>query len=122
MTLMTYGDSSLVLEAGGYWSLQSPTRALGIQRSAGRPPVSVRKPISVLHEPFRLEVTTDPNLHQIVVLWFGTYFITHYIAGPGPPVVHSTPTSSDGPLPEVTVARSRVSSGMSLCRSLQRGA
>ena len=121
VTLLTYGDSSLVLKPAGtgYFKVQLEHSGSAISWPST---VSVRKPISVLHEPFQLEVTTDPNLHQIVVLWFGTYFITHYIAGPGPPVVQSTPRSSGGPLPEVTVVGSRGSSSMSLCRSLQRGA
>ena len=82
---------------------------------------SARKPISILHEPFQFQVTTDPNLHQIKILWFGTYFISHFIAGSGPPVVQVTPKSPDGQLPEVTVAKQPVDSSLSLCRNLQRG-
>ena len=74
----------------------------------------------MLHEPFRIDVTTDPNLHQIQVTWYGDYFLTHFIAGSGPPVVLATPTTG-GPLPEVTVAEKPVSSSMGLCQSLQGG-
>ena len=121
VTLMTYGASRLVLEPAG-------TGFFRVQLENSGSPItwpstaSVRKPISVLHEPFQLEVTTDPNLHQMVVLWFGTYFITHFIAGPGPQVVHDTQTEPGGQLPEVSVVGKPVSSSMSLCRSLQRGA
>jgi hypothetical protein len=120
VTLMTYGASSLVLEPDGkgYFIVQLKHSGSSI----GWPSTySQRKPISILHEPFQLEVTTDPNLHQILVLWFGTYFITHYIAGPGPAVVHTTPATSDGSLSQVTVTEKPYSSSMSLCRSLQRG-
>jgi hypothetical protein len=81
------------------------------------------KPIYSLHYPFQIRVTTDPNLHQINITWYGTYLVTHYIAGTGPPVVHPTPKATNGSLPEVTVTEQPVSSssGMSLCRSLQRG-
>jgi hypothetical protein len=120
VTLMSYGASSLVLEprGKGWFVVQLEHSGSSISWPST---YSVRKPISVLHEPFQLQVTTDPNLHQIVVLWFGTYFITHYIAGSGPPVVHTTPTASQGSAPEVTVAEKPVSSSLSLCRSLQRG-
>jgi hypothetical protein len=121
VTLMSYGDSRLVLEPAGPGHFR-----VNLEHSGTSIPWpqtnSVRKPISVLHEPFQLTVTADPNLHQIVVLWFGTYFISHYIGGTGPPVVHATPKDSGAPLPEVSVADKPYSSSMSLCRSLQRGA
>ena len=80
------------------------------------------KPISALHEPFRIQVTTDPNLKQIYVSWYGTGLVSHFIAGAGPSVVHTTPTTPGEPLPEVTVMAKPVPSSLSLCRSLQRGA
>jgi hypothetical protein len=120
VTLMSYGAASLVLEPAGRNHFRITILHSGT-------PIkwpytdTVRKRITLLHEPFDIEVTTDPNLHQIQVLWFETYFVTHFIAGSGPPVVHVTPKSSGGPLPEVSVASQPVSSNMSLCRSLQRG-
>jgi hypothetical protein len=122
VTLMTYGKSSLVLEpAGTGWfrvKLEHSGTSIGWPVTA-----SVRKPISALHEPFQLQVTTDPNLHQIQVLWFGTYFITHYIAGTGTAIVHSTPATAGGALPEVTVVQKPAYGygNLSLCRSLQSG-
>ncbi len=121
VTLMTYGASRLVLEPAGpgYFkvNLEHSGSSIGWPSTA-----SVRKPISVLHEPFQLQVTIDPNLHQIVVLWFGTYFITHFIAGTGPAVVNATQTSPGEPLPEVSVVEKPVASNLNLCQSLQSGA
>ena len=90
VTLMTYGASSLVLEPAGtgYFRVDVVHSGTPINWPYTD---SARKPISVLHEPFQIEVTTDPNLHQIQVIWYGTYFVTHFIAGSGPPVVHATP-------------------------------
>lgn len=121
VTLMTYGASSLVLEPAGpgYFTVVLKNSGTSISWPES---TSQRKPISVLHEPFQLQVTTDPNLHQIVVLWFDTYFIQHYIAGSGPAVVRTTPKATDGHVPEVTVVEKPLSSSVSLCRSLQRGA
>ena len=121
MTLMTYGSSSVIMEPAGkgYFRLEVLHSGTPIKWPYTN---SARKPISVLHEPFQFQVTTDPNLHQIKILWFGTYFISHFIAGSGPPVVHVTPKEPNGRLPEVTVAKQPVDSSLSLCRNLQRGA
>lgn len=119
VTLMTYGAASLVLRPSGTGSFQISLEHSGTSiawpGSAAAP-----KPISVLHQPFRIQVTTDPNLHQIKVMWYGTGLLQHYIAGYGPPVVHSTATTTGGRTPEVTVVEKPVSSSRSLCRSLQR--
>jgi hypothetical protein len=120
VTLMTYGAARLVLEPAGPGHFKVVLQHSGTSVSWPET-TSVTKPISLLHEPFQLEVTTDPNLHEIVVLWFGTYFITHYIAGTGPPIVHTTPKTPGKPLPEVSVANVPYGSSMSLCRSLQHG-
>jgi hypothetical protein len=117
VTLMTYGAASLVLQPVGTGSFRVALEHSGT--SINWPPAAaVARPISVLHEPFQIRVTTDPNLHQIVVTWYGDYFITHYIAGAGPAVVHATPAG--GPLPEVSVVAKPVPSNTKLCRSLQR--
>jgi hypothetical protein len=119
VTLLTYGPSKLVLEPDGPGHF-----VVTIEHSGSNvwpQTTSLRKPISVLHEPFRLQVTIDPNLHQLVVLWFGTYFVTHYIAGTHTPVVQTTKTAPGEPLPEVSVVEKPVYSSMSLCRSLQSG-
>jgi hypothetical protein len=120
VTLMTYGASSLVLQpqGTGYFRVLLDHSGTSINWPSA---TAATEPISVLHEPFQIEVTTDPNLHQINVSWYGTLLITHFIAGSGPPVVYTTPTAPGGPRPEVTVVGARVSSSMSLCRSLQRG-
>ena len=119
VTLMSYGASRLVLEpqGTGYFRITLQHSGTSVSWPSGS---AVAKPISALHEPFRIEVTTDPNLHQINVTWYGTALISHFIAGPGPPVVHTTPTAPGGPLPEVSVVAKPAPSSMSLCRSLQR--
>jgi hypothetical protein len=120
VTLMTYGAARLVLEPAGtgYFRVTILHSGTPIKWPYTD---TIRKPISVLHEPFDLEVTADPNLHQMQVLWFNTYFVTHFVAGSGPPVVHVTPKNPGAPLPEVSVGTQPVTSTMSLCRSLQHG-
>jgi hypothetical protein len=120
VTLMTYGAASLVLEPSGPGYFQVTLKHSGT--SIGWPlSTELPKPISVLHEPFRIQVTTDPNLHQILVTWYGTGLISHFIAGAGPPVVQTTATAPGEPSPEVSVVAKPVPTSMSLCRSLQRG-
>jgi hypothetical protein len=121
VTLMTYNAASLVLQPVGTGYFRITLEHSGTSISwplASEDP----KPISALHEPFRIQVTTDPNLKQIYVSWYGTGLISHFIAGAGPSVVHTTPTTPGEPLPEVTVMAKPVPSSLSLCRSLQRGA
>jgi hypothetical protein len=120
VTLMTYGASSLVLRPVGTDSFQIVVKHSGTSLTWPSTASGV-KPIYSLHYPFQIRVTTDPNLHQINVTWYGTYLVTHFIAGTGPPVVHPTPKVTSGPLPAVTVTEQPVTSSMSLCQSLQRG-
>jgi hypothetical protein len=119
VTLMTYGRASLVLQPWGANSFRVLLEHSGTSVSWPSAAASP-KPISVLHEPFRIQVTADPNLHQLNITWYGGFFIQHFIAGSGPLVVHDTSTTG-GALPEVTVVGKPVASSMSLCRSLQRG-
>ena len=120
LTLMTYGSSRVIMKPAGkgYFRLDVLHSGTPIKWPYTD---SARKPISILHEPFQFQVITDPNLHQIKILWFGTYFISHFIAGSGPPVIHVTPKEPGGRLPEVTVAKQPIDASLSLCRSLQRG-
>jgi hypothetical protein len=120
VTLMTYGASSLVLRPYGADSFRVDLVHSGTRITWPSPNSGV-KPIYALHTPFQIQVTTDPNLHQINVTWYGSYLVTHFIAGSGPSVVHPTPKVTSGQLPAVTVTEQPVSSSMSLCRSLQRG-
>jgi hypothetical protein len=150
VTLMTYGASSLVLEPAGTGNFRIVLEHSGTSipwPSSAAP----AKPIYALHQAFQVQVTTDPNQHQIDVNWFGQHMLSHYIAGTGPGVLQSTPTTPGAPLPEVTVATRPgpfnwengkwvpvsatkpglfnwdngewvpVSYNMSVCRSLQRG-
>jgi hypothetical protein len=150
VTLMTYGASSLVLRPGVTGKFQIVLKHSG---TSIRWPfaASLEQPIYALHTPFQVEVTNDPNLHQIDVNWFGDHMLSHYIGGSGPAVIHPTPTTPGAPLPEVTVSTgpgrfnwengkwvpvsatkpglfdwengqwTPVSKTMSVCRSLQRG-
>ena len=120
LTLLTYGAASVIMKPAGkgYFRLEVLHSGTPIKWPYTD---SARKPISILHEPFQFQVVTDPNLHQIKILWFGTYFIAHFIAGSATPVVHVTPKQPDGHLPEVTVAKEPIDASLSLCRSLQRG-
>jgi hypothetical protein len=118
VTLLTFGASSLVLQPQGRDNFRVALEHSGTSIS-WPPATAVTKPISALHVPYRIQVTTDPNLHQIDVTWYGAFFITHFIAGTGPAVVHTTPTAPGEPLPEVTVVSKPVPSSLSLCRSLQ---
>ena len=119
VTLMTYGGASLVLKPAGtgYFRIVLEHSGTSISWPLG---TELPKPISVLHEAFRIDVTTDPNLHQIKVTWYGSYLLEHYIAGAGPAIVHSTQTSPGTPLSEVTVSERPVPSSTSLCQSLLR--
>jgi hypothetical protein len=103
VTLMTYGASSLVLhpEGTGHFRIVLNHSGTSIKWPFA---ASLPKPIFALHQPFQIEVTTDPNLHQIDVNWFGEHLFTHYIGGSGPAVIHPTPTAPGAPLPEVTVS------------------
>jgi hypothetical protein len=119
VTLMTYGASSLVLRPAGTDAFQIVVKHSGTPITWPSAASGV-KPIYSLHYPFQIQVTTDPNLHQIKVTWYGTYLVTHFIAGTGPQVVHTTPKVTGGALPEITVTEQPVTSNMRLCRSLQR--
>ena len=120
VTLMTYGAARLVPQPAGPGS---PRVTLLHSGTPIKWPYtdSIRKPISVLHEGFDLEVIVHPDSYWMQVLWFETYFVTHFVAGSGPIVVHVTPKTPGAPLPEVSVASQPVTSNLSLCRSLQHG-
>ncbi|MGH9078734.1 MAG: hypothetical protein ACRDYE_01410, partial [Acidimicrobiales bacterium] len=120
VTLMTYGASQLVLTPVPGNRFQVVLRNSGT--TINWPwPHSGDKAISVLHEPFRIAVTTDPNLKSIYVDWYGSNLLQHYLGGSGPAVVHTTPPPPSGSLPEVSVQeRPGPPSSMSLCNSLER--
>jgi hypothetical protein len=80
-------------------------------------------PIKYVHVQYQFVVTTDPNLNSMVILWYGSGMLTHYLAGKGPAVVQVTPATPAGsPLPEVTVASVPTpAKSLGLCTSLSRG-
>ncbi len=73
---------------------------------------------------YRFEVMTDPNLQSIVVDWFGTKYLGHYLPGRGPAVVHTTPNPLNPALrPPVAVTDvTPKAPSMALCRTLLRSA
>lgn len=121
--LMTYGASRLVMQpAGGNYVrfdiLNSGTRI------AWPASYSWRVPIHLLHEEYRINAVTDPNLNSIEADWYGEKLIGHYLAGDSPPVITPTPAPVPGQgLPVVTVAAAPNPPGptMALCRSLTSG-
>jgi hypothetical protein len=120
VTMITFGAARLVLQpvGVGYWRMSLEHSGTSIPWPGTTTGV---RPIYALHYPFQIVVTTDPNLHQIYITFFGTFLFQHFIAGSGPLVVHDTPTAPNGPLPAVTITGQSVPSSMNLCRSLQRG-
>lgn len=73
---------------------------------------------------YRFQVMTDPNLNSIVVSWFGTKYLGHFLPGRGPAVVHTTPNPRNPALrPPVAVMNvTPKAPSMALCRTLLRAA
>ena len=120
VTLMTYGSASLVL-------VPVPTNSvrLVLENSgtsiAWPPPHGWILPITYLHSQSRFTVTVDPNLHSLVLTWYGWQYLDHYVGGKGPIVVRTTPQASGGTTPIITVANLPTPSTphpMALCHSL----
>ena len=117
--LVTYGKSTLVVLPTGVnqaeLKVENPGAPSVHWPSASTSIVDVKQ-----HRPYRISVTTDPNLHSIVVAWPGGG-ITHYLAGDGPAVVHTTPDASGANAQRVSIANvSPAAPSMALCRSLVR--
>ena len=121
--LLTYGKSTLMLEPNGAAHVgivieNSGTTIKWPQKSGW----SI--PIKFVHKRYRAQVTIDPNLDRIQVLWYSSTLINHYIAGTGPAVVQATHTPPSSPAPVVTISKvARPASSISsdpeaLCRSL----
>ena len=120
VTLVTYGASSLVLQPSGTGSFRINLEHSGTSISFPDHVSGVR-PIPALHTPFQIQVTTDPNLHQISVT-----LVREVSDRPLHRRVRSArraphPDDDQRTTPHVTVAGQPVSSSMNLCRSLQRG-
>jgi len=117
--LLTYGDSSLVMEPAdpGYVQLRLVNSGTSIPWPSA---TGWHIPIKYLHSLYRMTVTTDPNMKQMVVMWYGSKLIGHYLGGSGPGRVAVTvPTS---PQPLVTVVQLPApASPVDICRSLVSG-
>ena len=121
VTLLTYGSASLVLRPAtpGYAQIVLENSGTSI---AWPPAAGWVFPIHQLHEAYEIQVTTDPNLDSMLVMWYGSKMIGHYVAGPGPAVVATTPAGSTSALPVVTVAQAPTTpSSTAVCRHLVHG-
>jgi hypothetical protein len=117
--LLTFGASTLILQPDGRGSARLLLEHSGT--SINWPPAAGWKiPIKYTHVQYQFVVTTDPNLNSMVILWYGSGMLTHYVAGDGPAVVQVTPSSPPGsPLPEVSVASLPTpANSLGLCTSL----
>jgi hypothetical protein len=120
--LLKYGASTLILQPDGRGSARLLLENSGT--TIDWPPAAGWKiPIKYVHVQYQFVVTTDPNLNSMVILWYGSGMLTHYLAGKGPAVVQVTPATPAGsPLPEVTVASVPTpAKSLGLCTSLSRG-
>jgi hypothetical protein len=120
VTLLTFGKARLVLRP------YSPGMVQLALLNSGTPitwPATdgYPFPIDYLHAQYRFTAITDPNLNSIMVVWYGQTMIAHYLGGPGPAVVQTTPPSSNSTPPVVTVAPVPTPPpNMSICKSLSR--
>jgi hypothetical protein len=121
VTLLTYGKAALVLVPLG----SSDSVRLVLENSgssiAWPPAHGWILPITYLHSQSNFTVTVDPNLHALILTWYGWQYLDHYIAGRGPIVVRTTPQAPPGTTPIVTVANvptATPSDPMALCHSL----
>ncbi len=103
VTLMTFGRASLVLVPVPPGSVRLVLENSGTS-IAWPPPHGWVLPITYLHSQSRFTVTVDPNLHSLVLTWYGWQYLDHYIAGRGPIIVRATPQPPPGTTPVITVA------------------
>jgi len=122
VTLMTYGQATLQLlpQGSGVFRVELTNSGTSIPwpRATGW-----AFPARLLHQQYRLVITTDPNLDSMIVDWYGTHMIGHYVRpAPGPAVVHPAAIPAPGsPTPVLTVSdltRPRPADPMALCHSL----
>jgi hypothetical protein len=123
--VMTYGQSTLVLEPAGHGYVRFHLVNSGTPITWPSP-VGWKFPVrpDLLHEQLQITVTVDPNLNRFVVQWYGSQImINHFVAGGGPAVVQTTAVVPGSALPVVTIANgpTQAPTDVGLCRSLQRG-
>jgi hypothetical protein len=120
VTLLTFGKASLVLVPVHPNSVRLVLENSGTS-IAWPPPHGWVLPITYLHSQNQFTVTVDPNLHALILTWYGWQYLDHYIAGQGPIVVRTTPPAPAGTTPIITVANVPTASTphpMALCHSL----
>ena len=120
LTVLTFSAASLVLVP------VNPTHAMLSVVNGGDP--AITWPTNngptfrlVPGDHYLVHVMTDPNLHAVLVTWYGQKIIGRYLAGTGPAVVQATVVSPGAPTPAVTVTNiTPPGPSMRLCRSLLR--
>jgi hypothetical protein len=118
--LEKYGSATLFLEPNG------PNHVRLVLANSGTsinwpPATGWTFPIDYIHAEYEFTTTIDPNLDSFVITWYGSKMLGHYVAGDHQTQVLTTPATTSGALPVVTVADVRtppVSSPFQLCRSL----
>ena len=117
--LLTYGASSLVMEPAepGYVQFRLLNSGTSIPWPSA---TGWHIPIKYLHRQYEMKVVTDPNMKQMLVTWYGSKLIGHYLGGAGPAQVAVTAVST----PQALVSVSQLptpASPVGICRSLLRG-
>jgi hypothetical protein len=128
--VLTFGKSALVVERAGPGLAHLRVVNAGASNIPWPPTTGWTFP-NTRGFTIWIDVMTDPNLHSIVVSYFGSYGIGHYLPGHGPAVVQVTRTKDGGPPPAVAISDvsaraqaafpadpSALSPNPALCRSL----
>jgi len=121
VTLLTWGGTRVQVVSAGINRVRTVVEDPGGPAGVW-PPLSTAPAQIVPGRTYNMEIVTDPNLHSILVGGLGGG-VVHYLAGPGPAVVHSTtgdPVTS-GSEASVTDVMGKPPS-MALCRRLVRAA
>jgi hypothetical protein len=117
--LLTYGASSLIMEPAepGYVQFRLVNSGTSIPWPSN---TGWHIPIKYLHHQYKMTVITDPNMNQMLVTWYGSKLIGHYLGGAGPAQVAVTAAATPHAL--VSVAQLPTpASPVGICRSLTRG-
>ena len=120
VTVMRYGASSLVLRPFGPGHVRLYLENSGTTIPWPQPQSWII-PIDFIGAEYKMTVTVDPNLHYMLINFYGVKLFSHFVAGAGPAETLATPVSTGGPTPEVTVAAipmPPVARPFALCRSL----
>jgi hypothetical protein len=114
--LLSWGATEVLLVPAGAGTVRTVVEHPG-GPSGSWPPLSTGPQSVVPGVAYSLEIITDPNLHSITAGGLGGG-VVHYLAGPGPAVLHTT---SDGASVPVTVEDATgPPPSMALCHAVTR--